>query len=60
MLTKEEFSALIQLLQRLPLSQAEVLWVNMIITKLALQEKLEETMAHNNVPSDIPGEMTPI
>ena len=39
MLTKEEFTALVQLLQRLPLSQAEVLWVNMIIAKLTPQEK---------------------
>jgi hypothetical protein len=41
MLTKEEFTALVQLLQRLPLSQAEVLWVNMIIAKLN-PEKAEE------------------
>jgi hypothetical protein len=41
MLTKEEFTALVQLLQRLPLSQAEILWVNMIIAKLN-PEKAEE------------------
>ena len=39
MLTKEEFTALIQLLQRLPLSQAEILWVNQIIAKLDPPEK---------------------
>jgi hypothetical protein len=38
MLTKEEFTALVQLLQRLPLSQAEILWVNQIIAKLAPKE----------------------
>lgn len=39
MLTKEEFTALIQLLQRLPLSQAEILWINMIIAKLLPKEE---------------------
>jgi hypothetical protein len=38
MLTKEEYTALIQLLQRLPLSQAEILWLNSIIAKLTPQE----------------------
>jgi hypothetical protein len=48
MLTKEEFTALIQLLQRLPLSQAEILWINSIITKLASLET-EETGPDNVV-----------
>ena len=39
MLTKEEFTALLELLRRLPLSQAEVFWINSIIEKMKPLEK---------------------
>jgi len=42
MLTKEEFFALMQLINRIALTQAEALWLNSIMNKLQPQEPKKE------------------
>ncbi len=43
MITKEELNALLQILQRTPMTQAEALWLNSVLVKLAPKAEEQST-----------------